>query len=414
MEQFATTNRGLTNAEVQERLAKYGPNALEAGKKKTMLQRFLDQFKDFMIIVLMAAALISGLVAQEWADSALIMLVVIINAILGVFQESKAEEAIDALKKMSTPDARVRRDGAIVSIPSDQLVPGDLVLLEAGDVVPADMRLIDVASLKIEESALTGESVPVEKSNETLNDEDVPLGDRINMGYMNSNVTYGRAEGIVTGTGMQTEVGQIAHMINQADETTTPLQMNLNSLGKTLTILILIVAALIFGIGILNNPQGLPMNELIMNMFLVAISLAVAAIPEGLPAIVTIILALGTQKMAKENALVRKLPAVETLGSTDIIASDKTGTLTMNQMTVEKMYYQGVLRDADADIDSDNKALVVMSLANDTKIQNDGNLLGDPTETALIQYGFDHDFDVRNLLKKQHVCKKCHSTRRES
>ncbi|APT18852.1 cation transport ATPase [Amylolactobacillus amylotrophicus DSM 20534] len=401
MEQFATTNRGLTNAEVQERLAKYGPNALEAGKKKTMLQRFLDQFKDFMIIVLMAAALISGLVAQEWADSALIMLVVIINAILGVFQESKAEEAIDALKKMSTPDARVRRDGAIVSIPSDQLVPGDLVLLEAGDVVPADMRLIDVASLKIEESALTGESVPVEKSNETLNDEDVPLGDRINMGYMNSNVTYGRAEGIVTGTGMQTEVGQIAHMINQADETTTPLQMNLNSLGKTLTILILIVAALIFGIGILNNPQGLPMNELIMNMFLVAISLAVAAIPEGLPAIVTIILALGTQKMAKENALVRKLPAVETLGSTDIIASDKTGTLTMNQMTVEKMYYQGVLRDADADIDSDNKALVVMSLANDTKIQNDGNLLGDPTETALIQYGFDHDFDVRNLLKKQ-------------
>ncbi len=294
------------------------------------------------------------------------------------------------------------------------MVPGDLVLLEAGDVVPADMRLIDVASLKIEESALTGESVPVEKSNETLNDEDVPLGDRINMGYMNSNVTYGRAEGIVTGTGMQTEVGQIAHMINQADETTTPLQMNLNSLGKTLTILILIVAALIFGIGILNNPQGLPMNELIMNMFLVAISLAVAAIPEGLPAIVTIILALGTQKMAKENALVRKLPAVETLGSTDIIASDKTGTLTMNQMTVEKMYYQGVLRDADADIDSDNKALVVMSLANDTKIQNDGNLLGDPTETALIQYGFDHDFDVRNLLKKQHVCKKCHSTRRES
>lgn len=288
------------------------------------------------------------------------------------------------------------------------------MLLEAGDVVPADMRLIDVASLKIEESALTGESVPVEKSNETLNDEDVPLGDRINMGYMNSNVTYGRAEGIVTGTGMQTEVGQIAHMINQADETTTPLQMNLNSLGKTLTILILIVAALIFGIGILNNPQGLPMNELIMNMFLVAISLAVAAIPEGLPAIVTIILALGTQKMAKENALVRKLPAVETLGSTDIIASDKTGTLTMNQMTVEKMYYQGVLRDADADIDSDNKALVVMSLANDTKIQNDGNLLGDPTETALIQYGFDHDFDVRNLLKKQHVCKKCHSTRRES
>ena len=399
--QFETTKRGLTNAEVEARLAKYGPNALEAGKKKTMLQRFLDQFKDFMIIVLMAAALISGVVAKEWADAALIMLVVLINAVLGVFQESKAEEAIDALKKMSTPEARVRRDGAIVSIPSDQLVPGDVVLLEAGDVVPADMRLIEVASLKIEESALTGESVPVEKSNETLNDEDVPLGDRINMGYMNSNVTYGRAEGIVTGTGMQTEVGQIAHMINQADETTTPLQANLTSLGKTLTILILIIAAVIFAIGILNNPDKLPMNQLIMNMFLTAISLAVAAIPEGLPAIVTIILALGTQKMANENALVRKLPAVETLGSTDIIASDKTGTLTMNQMTVERMYYQGVLRDANDDIAADNKALVVMSLANDTKIQDDGNLLGDPTETALIQFGFDHDFDVRDLLKKQ-------------
>lgn len=400
MSTLATSEKGLTQAEVDKRLATDGPNALQAGKKKSNLQRFLDQFKDFMIIVLMVAALVSGLVAKEWADAGLIMLVVLINAILGVFQESKAEEAIDALRKMSTPDAKIRRDGAVFTVPSDQLVTGDIVLLEAGDVVPADLRLFESASLKIEEAALTGESVPVEKSNETLSDEEISLGDRINMAFMNTNVTYGRGEGIVVGTGMNTEVGKIAHMINQADETTTPLQENLNSLGKTLTVLILIIAAVIFVIGILKNPDHVSMDVLMMNMFLTAISLAVAAIPEGLPAIVTIILALGTQKMAAQNALVRKLPAVETLGSTDIIASDKTGTLTMNQMTVEKVYYNGVLKDASDPIAADNMALEVMNFANDTKIQPDGTMLGDPTETALIQFGFDHKYDVREVLKK--------------
>lgn len=394
-----SNERGLSNAEVESRLQRDGLNQLQAAKKKSMFMMFVDQFKDFMIVVLMVAALLSGFVANEWADAALIMLVVLINAILGVFQETKAEEAIDALKKMSTPEARVRRDGAVFTVPSDKLVVGDIVLLEAGDVVPADLRLLESASLKIEEAALTGESVPVEKSNETLPAEDIALGDRINMAYMNSNITYGRGEGVVVATGMKTEVGRIANMINQADETSTPLQENLNSLGKTITILILIVAALIFVIGVFTNPDHLPMNQLLINMFLTAISLAVAAIPEGLPAIVTIILALGTQKMAKQNALVRKLPAVETLGSTDIIASDKTGTLTMNQMTVEKVFYDGILKEATDEIPLTNRALVVMNLANDTKVQDDGKLLGDPTETALVQFGMDKGLKLPEVLK---------------
>lgn len=246
----------------------------------------------------------------------------LLNAVFGVFQESKAEEAIDALKEMSTPNAHVRRDDQIMTVPSTELVPGDVVLLEAGDVVPADLRLVESANLKIEESALTGESVPVDKQIGALDESEVGIGDRTNMAFMNSNVTYGRGVGVVVATGMATEVGRIAGMINSAEETTTPLQDNLSQLGKTLTVMILVIAVIVFGVGLWRNSASLP------EMFLTAISLAVAAIPEGLPAIVTIILALGTQKMAKRNALVRKLPAVETLGSTDIIASDKTGTLT--------------------------------------------------------------------------------------
>ena len=401
MKRFDTDEQGLNQTVAEQRLTTDGPNVLAQGKKQTIVQKFFNQFKDFMIIVLLIAAVISGVVAQEWADAGLILLVVIINAVFGVFQESKAEEAIDALKEMSTPEAHVRRNGKMETVSSENLVVGDIVLLEAGDIVPADIRLIDSASMKIEESALTGESVPVEKDTQVLSDEDIPLGDRKNMAFMNSNVTYGRGTGVIVATGMQTEVGHIAGMINKAEDNSTPLQENLNSLGKTLTWLILIIAAVIFAVGIFNNPTGLPMNQLIVEMMLVAISLAVAAIPEGLPAIVTIILALGTTRMAKRKALVRKLPAVETLGSTDIVASDKTGTLTQNKMTVEKFYQYGQLHDASDKITGADKLLQVMTFSNDTKIQSDGALVGDPTETALVQFGFDHGYQIEDELKKE-------------
>lgn len=280
------------------------------------------------------------------------------------------------------------------------MVPGDVVLLEAGDVVPADLRLNQAHSLKIEESALTGESVPVEKHAETLEGEDIALADRVNMAYSNTNVTYGRGEGIVTSTGMHTEVGKIATMLNNADETDTPLKRNLNQLGKTLTIMILAICVIVFIVGVLKADSAERNSTLMINMFLVAVSLAVAAIPEGLPAIVTIILALGTQTMAKHKAIVRKLPAVETLGATDIICSDKTGTLTQNRMTVEKVFYDKKLHDNSESISENNPALLAMTLANDTKIENGGDLLGDPTETALIQFAFDQNIDVTDLLEK--------------
>ena len=401
LKDLQTNSEGLVDSEASKRLATNGPNALAQGKKQTIVQKFFNQFKDFMIIVLLVAAFVSGVIAKEWADAGLILAVVIINAVFGVFQESKAEEAIDALREMSTPEAHVKRGGKLETISSEQLVPGDIVLLEAGDIVPADIRLLDSASMKIEESALTGESIPVEKDIAVLPDKDVPLGDRKNMAYMNSNVTYGRGTGVVVGTGMKTQVGHIAGMINRAEDNTTPLQENLNKLGKTLTWLILVIAAIIFVVGIFNNHSGQPMQTIIIDKLLVAISLAVAAIPEGLPAIVTIILALGTTRMAKRKALVRKLPAVETLGSTDIVASDKTGTLTQNKMTVEKVYQYGHLQDAANDISGKDKVLQVMTFSNDTKILKDGTLVGDPTETALVQFGFDHDYRIEEELKKE-------------
>lgn len=391
---------GLSDSEVKARLEKYGPNALAAKKKESMFMRFIDQFKDFMIIVLIIAAILSGVVAKEWTDAAIIMIVVILNAILGVFQEARSEAAIEALKDMATPEAHVRRNDAIITIPSTELVPGDIVLLEAGDVVPADLRLNLASSLKIEESALTGESVPVEKKVDTLSGDDIALGDRVNMAYSNTNVTYGRGEGIVVSTGMHTEVGKIATMLNNADETDTPLKQNLNQLGKTLTIMILAICVIVFVVGVLKANPADRNSTLMINMFLVAVSLAVAAIPEGLPAIVTIILALGTQTMAKHKAIVRKLPAVETLGATDIICSDKTGTLTQNRMTVEKVFHDGAVHADSDEISETNPALLSMVLANDTQIENGGNLLGDPTETALIQFAFDQSIDVEALLKK--------------
>ncbi|MCT3283766.1 ATPase [Lactiplantibacillus pentosus] len=393
-QELETDEHGLQQSAAAQRLEQYGPNALNQQKTTSLLQKFIAQFKDFMIIVLLVAALIAAFTGEA-VDAVIILLVVVLNAIFGVFQESKAEEAINALKEMSAPDATVLRDGQLQTVKSDALVPGDIVSLEAGDIVPADLRLIESASLKVEESALTGESVPVEKQAEMVADGELPIGDRLNMAYMNSNVTYGRATGIVVATGMQTEVGRIAGMIEAADETTTPLQANLTQLGKSLTILILVIAAVVFGIGMLRGQESL------INMLLTAISLAVAAIPEGLPAIVTITLALGTQRMAKRHALVRKLPAVETLGSTDIIASDKTGTLTQNKMTVEKLVLNQELVDArTTELPFDSHLAQVMILSNDTKIMSDG-LAGDPTETALIQYNLDQNYPVDQLLEQR-------------
>ncbi|SDQ40128.1 cation-translocating P-type ATPase [Carnobacterium viridans] len=393
LKKMETTQKGLTSSEAEKRIAEYGPNELNQGKSKSIFVKFLEQFKDFMIIVLLAAALISA-VFGDVTDAIIILVVVVLNAVLGVYQEAKAEEAIDALKKMSSPEARVKRDGNVVSLKSDQLVPGDIILLEAGDVVAADVRLIEIASLKIEESALTGESEAVTKDIAVITDEKVGIGDRVNMAFMNSNVTYGRGEGIVVGTGMNTEVGKIADMLATSEETMTPLQENLNRLGKYLTIAILVVAVVMFVVGMYNGREWL-------DMLLTSISLAVAAIPEGLPAIVTIILALGTQKMAKRKALIRNLPAVETLGSTDIICTDKTGTLTMNKMTIEKVYVNGAIQLVGAEIDLQTPVVRVMTYSNDTQIANDGTLIGDPTETAMVQYAINKGMNVKEELAKE-------------
>ena len=385
---------GLSSQEAASRLEKYGANTLQEGKKKSLLEKFVDQFKDFMILVLLVAAVVSMFAHQgepDPTDAIIILAVVLLNAVLGVFQESKAEEAIEALKKMASPVASVLRDGHVEHIKGEDIVAGDVVILEAGDVVPADMRLFEVNTVKIEESALTGESVPVDKDLVIPTGDEVGIGDRTNMAFSSTNVTYGRAVGVVTSTGMNTEVGKIANMLANTEEGKTPLQENQDALGKWLTIMILVIAVIIFVVGMLRGNEW-------THMLLTAIAIAVAAIPEGLPAISTIILALGTQKMAQRNAIVRKLPAVETLGGVEIICSDKTGTLTLNQMTVEKMVYDNEIHDASEEISKDNIALRVMNLANDTKISQDNSLLGDPTETAMVQYGLDKNYDVREEL----------------
>ena len=387
-----TSVDGLSTAQAKERLDAYGFNELDEGEKRSLLSKFIDQFKDLMIIILLVAAALSVITEgmHGLTDACIILAVVVLNAAFGVYQEGQAEAAIEALKNMSSPLARVRRDGNIVEIDSRELVPGDIVLLEAGDVVPADMRLLEAASLKIEEAALTGESVPAETVA-----ADAGIGDRVNMGYQNSNVTYGRGTGVVTNTGMYTEVGKIADMLANADESQTPLKQSLEQLSKSLTYLIVAIALVTFLVSVFIRGEQ-PLEGL-----MVAVALAVAAIPEGLPAIVTILLSLGTTTLAKRNSIVRKLPAVETLGSTEIIASDKTGTLTMNQMTVEKVYTNGQLQSADTELGADNTTLRIMNFANDTKVDPDGKLIGDPTETALVQFGLDHNFDVRDVLKSE-------------
>lgn len=386
--------KGLNLEGVEESRKKYGINELKAKKKKTLLIKFLEQFKDFMIIILIITALVSGIIGyienEGITDSIIILIVVIMNAIIGVAQESKAEKSLEALQKLSSHVAKVIRNGELIIIPSKELVPGDIVVLETGDYVPADLRIIEAVNLKVQEASLTGESVPVEKNIEAISDEKVGIGDRTNMLFASSLITYGRGKGIVVETGMNTEVGKIASIINDTNETETPLQEKLNKLGKTLGIGALIICAVIFVIGLLYGKNPL-------DMFMTAVSLAVAAIPEGLAAVSTIVLAIGVQRMVKKHAIVKKLPAVETLGSATVICSDKTGTLTQNKMTVQKIFYNNKLVDIpEVNLEEEDavleKLVYVSMLCNDTKIGTDKQLTGDPTETALINMGFKLDF----------------------
>ena len=394
---------GLTPAEVEEKRNEYGFNELKAKKKKSLFVKFLEQFKDFMIIVLIIAAIVSGIVGymegEGITDSIIILIVVIVNAIIGVVQESKAEKSLEALQKLSSHVAKVVRNGKVEVVASRDLVPGDIVVLDTGDYVPADLRIIEGVNLKSQESSLTGESVPVDKNAEVIADEKVGIGDRTNMLFSSSLITYGRGKGIVVETGMNTEVGKIATIINDTEGTATPLQIKLNKLGKTLGIAALAICVLIFIIGIAYGKD-------IIDMFMTAVSLAVAAIPEGLAAVSTIVLAIGVQRMVKKNAIIKKLPAVETLGSATVICSDKTGTLTQNKMTVQKVFADGNLSNVE-DITTINnsleKLMYTSTLCNDTKIGENNNLTGDPTETALIDLGFKIKFDVENTLKLQRV-----------
>ena len=328
-----TTKQGLGSDEARARLDQYGPNELVEKEKKSPLMMFLDQFKDFMILILIAAALISGFIG-EVSDTIAIIVIVVLNAVVGFIQEYRAEKAMAALKKMSAPSAAVMRNGMPETISASQLVPGDVVLLEAGKIVPADMRMIEAVLFKVEEAALTGESVPVEKTTKELHDEHLPLGDRRNMAYKGTFVTSGRGVGVITGTGMDTELGKIAAMLQEEEEVKTPLQKRLAVFGRKLALAVLAICAIVLVIGILRGEPP-------MLMLLTAISLAVAAIPEALPAVITISLALGAKKLIRQHALIRKLPAVETLGSVTYICSDKTGTLTLNKMTVEEVYLDG-------------------------------------------------------------------------
>ena len=444
-------NEGLSSSQVEEKRQKYGFNELKAKKKKSLFIKFLEQFKDFMIIVLIVAAIVSGIVGymegEGITDSIIILIVVIVNAIIGVVQESKAEKSLEALQKLSSHVAKVVRNGKVEVVQSRELVPGDLVVLDTGDYVPADLRIIESVNLKSQESSLTGESVPVDKNSEVLKNDKVGIGDRTNMLFSSSLITYGRGKGIVVETGMNTEVGKIATIINDTEGTATPLQIKLNKLGKTLGIAALAICIVIFIIGILYGKD-------IIDMFMTAVSLAVAAIPEGLAAVSTIVLAIGVQRMVKKNAIIKKLPAVETLGSATVICSDKTGTLTQNKMTVQKVFVNGKIVEvaelagikqtvetqsnnvkdskieknnqeklennknneaehttmATADIMQSNKysselqkLINVSILCNDTKIGDSNTLTGDPTETALIDLGFKLKINVQDILKTKRV-----------
>lgn len=400
LEELHSDAAGLTQQEAQMRLEQNGKNRLEAAKGKSLLRRFLEQIADPMIIILLIAAFISGVLAvvenDSFTDVIIILAVVIINAVLGVYQESKAEKAIEALQEMSAATSKVLRDGQVQVIHSEDLVVGDVILLEAGDAVPADARVLESASLQVEEAALTGESVPVTKFIDLINLEDgakdIPLGDRKNMLYMGSTVVYGRGRAVVTATGMDTEMGKIAHALQQATDSATPLQKKLNQLSKILTWLVLGICILVFGVQLLRAGGNLDFS-FVLDSFMVAVSLAVAAIPEGLAAVVTVVLSIGVTNMSKRNAIIRKLTAVETLGCTQIICSDKTGTLTQNKMTVVDTFGQDETLLAQA-----------MALCNDAEIDAQDQVTGEATEAALVAYAQKLGLDKRTLKKELERC----------
>lgn len=396
LEELHSDAAGLTQQEAEMRLEQNGKNRLEAAKGKSLLRRFLEQIADPMIIILLIAAFISGVLAvvenDSFTDVIIILAVVIINAVLGVYQESKAEKAIEALQEMSAATSKVLRDGQVQVIHSEDLVVGDVILLEAGDAVPADARVLESASLQAEEAALTGESVPVTKFIDLINLEDgakdIPLGDRKNMLYMGSTVVYGRGRAVVTATGMDTEMGKIAHALQQTTDSATPLQKKLNQLSKILTWLVLGICILVFGVQLLRAGGSLDFS-FVLDSFMIAVSLAVAAIPEGLAAVVTVVLSIGVTNMSKRNAIIRKLTAVETLGCTQIICSDKTGTLTQNKMTVVDTFGQDETLLAQA-----------MALCNDAEIDAQDQVTGEPTEAALVVYAQKLGLDKRTLKKE--------------
>ncbi|MBQ8559616.1 MAG: calcium-translocating P-type ATPase, PMCA-type [Tyzzerella sp.] len=397
LKELKTSETGLSENEAGKRLEQNGKNRLEAAKGKSLIRRFLEQLMDPMILILLAAAAISGVLAvvenESFADVIIILAVVIVNAVLGVYQESKAEKAIEALQEMSAATSKVIRDGKVQVVHSEDLVVGDVILLEAGDAVPADARILESASLKVEEAALTGESVPVTKFIDIINlkenEKDVPLGDRKNMMYMGSTVVYGRGSAVITATGMDTEMGKIADALTQAEEGQTPLQRKLSQLSKILTWLVLGICVIVFAVQIIR--AGSFDFEVALNSFMVAVSLAVAAIPEGLAAVVTVVLSIGVTNMSERNAIIRKLTAVETLGCAQIICSDKTGTLTQNKMTVVDFFGE------------DEKHLATaMALCNDAEIDEEGNVTGEPTEAALVAWAYKLGLN-KNALKKELV-----------
>jgi plasma-membrane calcium-translocating P-type ATPase len=387
---------GLTEEEARERLLKYGKNALKEGKKRSLLAKFFDQLKDVMIIVLLVASAVSAAIAiieqkyNELIDAGLILLIVIVNAVIGLVQENKAEASLETLKSLNKPFAKVLRGGLIEKIKSEDIVVGDVIVLEAGDVVPADLRLFEEKSLKVEEAALTGESAPVEKCVDALADPLAPLGDRCDMCYGSGIVSYGRGKGIVVATGMDTEVGKIAKMLQEDVKEETPLQVELGKTAKTLSLIVLVIAVVIFAAALIRGlTGGGDAAEIVIYSFMTAVAIAVAAIPEGLPAVVTIVLAVGVRRMSERNAIIRNLPAVEALGCCEVICSDKTGTLTLNQMTVQELFTpeDGLYKAGEEKGSGYSSKILVrgMALCNDTLRVGD-KLVGDPTETALVAY----------------------------
>ena len=392
LEDLRSSPGGLTSRDARERLAVHGPNLLREGPRRTALGLLAGQFTDFMILVLLAAAVVSGLIGDV-VDTIAILAIVVLNAVIGFVQEYRAERAMAALKAMAAPTATVLRDGATAVIPAADLVPGDVVLLETGRIVPADLRLLETARLRVEEAALTGESVPAEKTTVPLPAEGLPVGDRTNMAYKGTMVAYGRGRGVVVATGMQTEFGRIAASLQQAEEVKTPLQRRLTRFGKNLSFAVLAICGVVFA-------AGLARGEPPLRIFLVAVSLAVAAIPESLPAVVTISLALGARKLVAKQALVRRLPAVETLGSVTYVCSDKTGTLTLNRMRVEAYYCDGVLRRVPEAGGPWDELLLALALSNDAGQGPTGATMGDPTEVALVAAAREAGVDKAKLERR--------------